>query len=553
MKSCVPLHDCRGSGTDSRRPVTPILSRDRQGAVVKFFVALSFLAVPGLAQPCDGLKSINLSETTVTFAQAYAAGTFEPPGEAAQGQQAPVSYKDMPSFCRVTATIKPTADSDIRIEVWMPELGWNGKLLGNGNGGWTGSINPATLATGLRKHYATAMTDTGHEGGSGSFALGHPEKLIDFGYRATHEMTVKAKAIIAAYYGRAPDVSYFTGCSAGGKQGLTEAQLFPGDYNGIIAGAPGNNWTHMMAQIVWVAQAVHKDEASYIPPAKYPAIHEAALAACDARDGVKDGVINDPTKCKFDPKAIQCKGADGPSCLTAPQVEAARKIYSALKNPRTKQEIYPGFEPGSELGWGQFVAGPTPTTFATDLFKYVVFKNPDWDYKTLNFDSDIALADMIDHGTNNATDPNLKSYFERGGKLLQYHGWNDQLISPLNSVNYFVSVATGTSGVTTVTFGDGKAGARLPTGANNVVASYRLFMVPGMNHCQGGDGPSTFDMLGALEQWVERGETPTRIEASRIREGKIDRTRPLCPYPQLAIYNGKGSTDDAQNFTCKLK
>jgi feruloyl esterase len=397
------------------------------------------------------------------------------------------------------------------------------------------------------------MTDTGHEGGSGSFALGHPEKLIDFGYRATHEMTVKAKAIIAAYYGRAPDVSYFTGCSAGGKQGLTEAQLFPGDYNGIIAGAPGNNWTHMMAQIVWVAQAVHKDEASYIPPAKYPAIHEAALAACDARDGVKDGVINDPTKCKFDPKAIQCKGADGPSCLTAPQVEAARKIYSALKNPRTKQEIYPGFEPGSELGWGQFVAGPTPTTFATDLFKYVVFKNPDWDYKTLNFDSDIALADMIDHGTNNATDPNLKSYFERGGKLLQYHGWNDQLISPLNSVNYFVSVATGTSGVTTVTFGDGKAGARLPTGANNVVASYRLFMVPGMNHCQGGDGPSTFDMLGALEQWVERGETPTRIEASRIREGKIDRTRPLCPYPQLAIYNGKGSTDDAQNFTCKLK
>jgi feruloyl esterase len=309
----------------------------------------------------------------------------------------------------------------------------------------------------------------------------------------------------------------------------------------------------MMAQIVWVAQAVHKDEASYIPPAKYPAIHEAALAACDARDGVKDGVINDPTKCKFDPKAIQCKGADGPSCLTAPQVEAARKIYSALKNPRTKQEIYPGFEPGSELGWGQFVAGPTPTTFATDLFKYVVFKNPDWDYKTLNFDSDIALADMIDHGTNNATDPNLKSYFERGGKLLQYHGWNDQLISPLNSVNYFVSVATGTSGVTTVTFGDGKAGARLPTGANNVVASYRLFMVPGMNHCQGGDGPSTFDMLGALEQWVERGETPTRIEASRIREGKIDRTRPLCPYPQLAIYNGKGSTDDAQNFTCKLK
>jgi feruloyl esterase len=182
-----------------------------------------------------------------------------------------------------------------------------------------------------------------------------------------------------------------------------------------------------------------------------------------------------------------------------------------------------------------------------------VFKNPDWDYRTLNFDSDIALADMVDHGTNNATDPNLKSYFERGGKLLQYHGWNDQLIAPLNSVNYFVSVAAGTSGGTAVTLGDAKAGAKSPSGSNNVIASYRLFMVPGMSHCQGGDGPSTFDMLGALEQWVERGEAPGRIEASRIRDGKIDRTRPLCPYPQLAIYNGKGSTDDAQNFTCKLK
>lgn len=528
--------------------------RMKSNALAKCLAVAACFAARAFAQPCDGLKSLNLSETTVTFAQAYAAGTFDPPGETTQGKQAPVSYKDMPSFCRVTATIKPTSDSDIRIEVWMPELGWNGKLLGNGNGGWTGSINPATLATGLRKHYATAMTDTGHEGGSGSFALAHPEKLIDFGYRSTHEMTVKAKAIIAAYYGRPPDVSYFTGCSAGGKQGLTEAQLFPGDYNGIIAGAPGNNWTHMMAQIVWVAQAVHKDEASYIPPEKYPAIHEAALAACDARDGVKDGVIDDPTKCKFDPKAIQCKGANNSSsCLTAPQVEAARKIYSALKNPRTKQEIYPGFEPGSENGWGQFVAGPTPTAFATDLFKYVVFNNPDWDYKTLNFDTDIALADMIDHGTNNATDPNLKSYFERGGKLLQYHGWNDQLIAPLNSVNYFVSVAASTSGAAAVTFGNGKAGAKLPSGSSNVLASYRLFMVPGMSHCQGGDGPSTFDMLGALEQWVERGEAPARIEASRIRDGKVDRTRPLCPYPQVAVYNGKGSTDEAENFTCKIK
>ncbi|HEY1759664.1 MAG TPA: tannase/feruloyl esterase family alpha/beta hydrolase [Bryobacteraceae bacterium] len=491
------------------------------------------LAAPVFAQPCDGLKSLNLSETTIDSATAYASGAFEP-------------AKDLPAFCRVTATVKPTADSDIKIEVWMPEAGWNGKLEGNGNGGWTGSINPATLAVGLRRKYATAMTDTGHEGGSGSFALGHPEKLIDFGYRSTHEMTVKAKAIIAAYYGRPPDLAYFNGCSAGGKQGLTEAQLFPGDYNGIISGAPGNNWTHMMAQIVWVAQAVHKDEASYIPPEKYPAIHEAALAACDARDGVKDGVIDDPTRCKFDPKAIQCKGADGPSCLTAPQVEAARKIYSAVKNPRTKQEIYPGFEPGSEMGWGQFVAGPTPTAFATDLFKFVVFKNPDWDYKTLNFDTDIALADMIDNGTNNATDPNLKTYFERGAKLLQYHGWNDQLIAPLNSVEYYQSVERTLGGAA-------KNGVVDKSGAEHVRASYRLFMEPGMSHCQGGDGPSNFDMLSALEQWVEQGKAPDRIVAYHIKDGKTDRSRPLCPYPQVAVYNGKGSTDDDENFTCKVR
>jgi feruloyl esterase len=496
------------------------------------------LAAPVWAVSCEDLSSsIKLSDTTITSAEPVKAGAFTPAAPAAgnNAKQAPANYSDLPAFCRVTATIKPTSDSDIQIEVWMPAMNWNGKLEGNGNGGWTGSINPATLAVGLRRGYATAVTDTGHEGGSGSFALGHPEKLIDFGYRSTHAMTLNAKAIVKAFYGREPGISYFNGCSAGGKQGLTEAQLFPGDYSGIISGAPGNNWTHMMAQIVWVAQAVHQDEASYIPPAKYPALHQAAVAACDAKDGLKDGVIDDPTKCKFDPKAIQCKGADSPSCLTAPQVEAARKIYSPLKNPRTRQEIYPGFEPGSELGWGQFVAGPTPTTFATDLFKYVVFKNPDWDYKTLNYDSDIALADMIDNGIDNATDPNLKGYFERGGKLLQYHGWSDQLIAPMNSPNYYASVEKAMGNTA------------------KVKDSYRLFMAPGMSHCQGGEGPSNFDMLTALEQWVEQGKAPDRIVASHMTGGKADRTRPLCPYPQVAVYNGKGSTHDAQNFTCKVR
>ncbi len=535
----------------------------------KRLAILFVLSLPVYAATCEDLKSLSLADTAIDTAESIAAGAFKP-AAAANAKQAAPNFSDLLAFCRVAATIKPTPDSDIKIEVWMPAKDWNGKLEGNGNGGWTGSITPATLATGLRRKYATAMTDTGHEGGSGSFALGHPEKLIDFGYRSTHAMTVAAKQIVAAFYGRAPGISYFNGCSAGGKQGLAEAQLFPTDYQGIISGAAANNWTHMMAQIVWVAQAVHKDQASFIPANKLPQLHDSAVAACDARDGVKDGVIDDPTKCKFDPKVIECKGKDTPACLTAAQVEAARKIYSPVRNPRTKAEIYPGFEPGSELGWSQFVAGQTPTTFATDEFKFVVFKNPDWDYKTMNFDGDVALADIADGKINNATDPNLKTFFEHGGKLIQYHGWNDQLIAPMNSVNYYLSVekamaeegkASEAEKAEPPRFENDKGGkaakertAPPPSEAlANVTNSYRLFMAPGMNHCQGGDGPSNFDMLTALEQWVESGAAPDRVVASHMTNGQADRTRPLCPYPQVAVYNGKGSTDDAQNFTCRVR
>jgi feruloyl esterase len=284
---------------------------------------------------------------------------------------------------------------------------------------------------------------------------------------------------------------------------------------------------------MWVAQAVHKDEAAYIPPEKYPLIHNAVVEKCDALDGVKDGILEDPTRCQFDPKVLECKGADGPACLTAPQVEAARKIYSGAINPRTKQQIFPGLEPGSELDWN-VLASPKPFGIGDDFFKYVVFKDPSWDYKTLNFDSDIALAAKTDNGLINATDPNLKAYFAHGGKLLQYHGWSDWQISPLNSVNYYQSVLE--------TMG----------GASKVQDSYRLFMAPGMGHCGGSEGPNNFDMLGALEQWAEKAKPPAQIVASRIKNGKVERTRPLCPYPQIAKYKGTGSTDDTANFACAL-
>jgi feruloyl esterase len=287
-----------------------------------------------------------------------------------------------------------------------------------------------------------------------------------------------------------------------------------------------------MAGSLWVAHATLKNQASFIPPSKYPLLNKAALEACDGLDGLKDGVIENPLICHFDPKVLECKGEDSPTCLTAAQVEAARKIYAPAKNPITGKEIYPGLEPGSETGWGALAGGPNPFGVAADHFKYVVFKDPNWDWRTLDFDKDVALADKLDNGTINATDPNLKAFQARGGRLIMYHGWNDQLIAPQNAVNYYKSVA----GV---------------IGAKKTDDFLRLFMVPGMTHCAGGPGPSSFDALTALEQWVEQGKSPDKITASHSTQGKVDRTRPLCPYPQVAQYKGSGSTDDASNFVCK--
>jgi feruloyl esterase len=494
--------------------------KDQKRIICVAALALA-LGAPMGAATCESLSSLALPNTTITMAQS--ASGFGQTGIAAT----------LPEFCRVAATIRPTNDSDIRMEVWLPaDEGWNGKLEANGNGGWSGSINPQALAVGLLRGYATAMSDLGHEGRSANFALGHPEKLVDFGYRAAHEMTIAAKAIVSSYYGRAAKFSYWTGCSAGGRSALMEAQRFPDDYDGIIAGAPGLNWTGRAILSVWVAQAAHKSEAAYIPPSKYPLIHQAVLQACDASDGVKDGVLEDPTRCHFDPAELQCKDADGPECLTAPQVETARAIYATVVNPRSKQAIIHGFEPGSELGWAT-MAGPQPFAIGDDLFKYVVFQDPGWDYKTFNFDSDVERTAKAENGLLNAMNPNLRAFIGRGGKLIQYHGWSDPQIAPFSSVEYYRSVLDAMGG------------------AASVQGSYRLFMAPGMAHCGGGDGASAFDMLRPLEQWVENGKAPDRIEASRIRNGNTDRTRPLCPYPQVAVYKGTGSTDSAANFVCK--
>jgi feruloyl esterase len=467
--------------------------------------------------------------------------TTEPAGAALPANVNRV-IREVPAFCRVAATLKPSSDSDIKIEVWMPTSAWNGKFQAVGNGGWAGTItyevppngSLGSLATALRGGYATASTDTGHvgTGGDGSFAPGHPEKVIDFGYRAVHDMTVAAKAIIAAYYRRGPRLSYWNGCSTGGRQGLMEAQRYPADYDGILAGAPANYWTHLMAGTVNVAHATLKDAASYIPRGTYPVIHRAVLAACDGRDGVKDGVLEHPLSCGFDPQVLQCKGGDSASCLTEPQIEAVRRIYAPARNPRTGEEIFPGLERGSETGWGPLAGGPQPFGIVASYFNSLVFKNPSWDFKIFDFDRDVERIDRTDGPTFNAIDPDLKAYFGRGGKLLMYHGWNDALIAPRNSINYYTSTLTASGGI------------------DQVSNSIRLFMVPGMNHCVGGDGTSTFDGIAALDRWVEQKTPPQQIPASHLTDGKIDRTRPLCPYPQVARYRGTGSTDEAANFAC---
>jgi feruloyl esterase len=493
------------------------------------------------ASTCESLTGLKLKNTTITMAETVAAGAFSSPLPAPKGKQ-PQSFRNLPAFCRVGATLTPVADSEIKIEVWLPETGpgkgWNGNLQSVGNGAWAGTISYPAMGTALTAGYATASTDTGHTGGDpATFVPGHPEKVIDFSYRAVHEMTVAAKAIINARYGANPKYSYWNGCSTGGRQALTEAQRYADDYDGIIAGAAAINTTHLQGAQVWSAQVVHKDEASYIPPSKYAVLHASVLEACDELDRVKDGVLENPLKCHFDPQKLLCKDADGPSCLTAPQVEAARQIYAGPRNSQGKS-LFPGLERGSETGWAT-LSGAKPMALADETYKYLVFQDAGWNYLNFNAERDIATGDKTAGALMNSIDPNLRPLFSRGGKVLMYHGWADPGIAPQNSVNYYDSVVAELS--------------KDKLGKAAVSNSIRLFMVPGMGHCQGGDGTSTFSMIDAISTWVEHGKAPDRIEASRVRAGKADRTHPLCPYPQVAVYNGSGSTDESANFSCKVQ
>lgn len=514
------------------------------------FAAVAIAPMLSAQQPCEKLAGLQLPHTSITSAKQVAEGPLSVPGPFGGATTFPVAAR-----CVVDGVAKPTSDSEIRFELWLPASGWNGKYEQAGNGGWAGAIPTQSLIEPLRRGYAVAATDDGHQAGGtdAAWAMGHPQRLIDFGYRAVHETRLQAEAIIRAFYGKDPARNYFVGCSDGGREALMEAQRYPADFDGIVAGAPANNWSHLFAGFIWNEKALLNDAEGSLTPAKLEVLQNAVLARCDALDGVKDGLIEDPRLCHFDPSVVACKNGDGPDCLTAPQVEAVRKIYAGPKNPRTGTQIFPGYPPGTEAvagTWSLWIAPQQAQRaiqffFGNSYFGQVVFDNPKWDFRTFDFDQDVATADKKTAAILNSTNPDLRAFEKRGGKLIQYHGWGDAAISPLNSIRYYGSVEKFFA----------KNDARVDVGD-----FYRLFLVPGMAHCSGGAGPNSFgnggaqanvdaehDIVTALDRWVEQKTAPAEL----IGTGK-GLTRPLCPYPQVARYQGAGDTNAAANFTCAV-
>lgn len=514
------------------------------------------------ASSCQQLQALALPQVTIDSAESVAAGSFIdqnmdwlPPAQ-------------LPAHCRVRGTIRPSADSDIKFEVWMPASGWNGKLQGIGNGGYAGKINRGGgLVQAVQRGYAGVSTDTGHTGEDAetTWAKGHPEKVIDYAHRAVHLMTVNAKSIVKAYYGAAPKRSYFAACSNGGRQALMSAQRYPDDYDGIIAGAPANDWTGLMFGFIWNTQAQLASPAGFIPASKSAAVQQAVLAQCDRLDGVPDGVIGAPRSCNFDPRRLLCKGQDSDACLTAPQIDTLQRIY---RGPHTSKglRLFSGFTPGVEVGvlpgsgWDGWVFGDEAGNaiqahFALNTMRNVFGKGDDWNFGSFDFDREPPALVEKYAPILSATDPDLSRFVDRGGKLILFHGWADAAIPPLNTVKYYESaVAT--------------------MGAKKSDSSLRLFMVPGLQHCFPGVGawnigglsaaaqpadPAT-DLSAALERWVEQGVAPQSVRALEpkdplaglfdARRGEVVTSALVCAWPKRAKWNGSGRTSDAANYAC---
>jgi feruloyl esterase len=520
-----------------------------------------------LPKACElsAFAALRLEGARILSAQAVAAGRFTPPQA-----QAPLS--GLPAFCRIRAVATPSSDSLINFEVWVPGPStWNGKLVATGNGGYGNMLSFRDMSYALRHGYATLGGDTGHQSSTSDdllWGFKHPEKIVDWGQRSIHAITVPAKQIVAALQVRTVRRAYFYGCSTGGHQAYAEMQRYPGDFDGLIAGAPGNNRVRLNVGFLWQFLSNHRpnDNATpIIPASKLAAITRAAVAACDANDGVKDDVVDDPRSCRFDPATIQCRPAPTPdraaergdaSCLTGDQVAALNKMYAGPKNPRTGTQLYPGWPPTSEAltlgpggavtsGWQQYWGTTEPTR--ANFWRYWVFENPQWNWWTFDFDRDLATAEAKVGVLVDQVGANLSAFKARGGKAIVYHGWQDPVVNPIDTISYYEKLV------------------ELQGSLDETATFFRLFLVPGLGHCSGATGATNFgnpnapppkvdadhDLLSALDRWVETGTAPDRIVASRIVNGAVVRSRPLCPYPRKAVYRGQGSTDDAANFACR--
>lgn len=539
-------------------------------ALLPCTAAFSQTAKPAVS--CESLAKLAMAEVTITMAQPVAAGKFRGP-PVADTQLAPLTpnsaaahpfpspdYSPNPAFCRVAATLKPSGDSDIKMEIWLP-LNWNGKFMGAGNFGWAGDIRYDGLMYGLRNGYAVASNDTGHTrdtGQTAEFAVGHPEKVIDYGWRANHAMTLDSKAIIKAYYGAAPKHSYWVGCSLGGEQGMMEVQRFPLDYDGVLVGQPPWPLVNMNAQQMYQAVLARDNPTGLLTPQKTVLIQNAITKHCASEVDLKLGYLEDPDGCHFDPSILLCKGADSDSCLTAAQLDMVTKLHDGLTNTRTGARIThapEGWGNGPSLtsmtgfggvaapapgrgggggpggpggaaprggGGGLGAAGPgEPMGVALALYKYLIFQDTNWDWKTLDFNRDVPLGERVLSTVFTVENPNLKEFFDHGGKLILYEDTPETL-------NFYKDVLK-----------------TVGPAANN---SIRVFNMPGMAHCSGGAGCDTFDKLGVIDKWVEGGPAPDRIVAMKSTDSKV--THPICAYPKVARYKGSGELTDAESFVC---
>jgi feruloyl esterase len=504
---------------------------------IAFLASFALFSIPAAAQQsCESLASIKIPNVTIISAKAGEPG-FELPAQSVMTKVPPRQVKA--PFCRIQAFSAPTSDSHIGIEVWLPvAANWNGKFLAAGNPGFIGGLSSSGLAGIMETGYVVAGTDTGHvdaDMNSGfQWAIGHPEKWADWGYRAVHEMVVVTKTVAEKYYGKPIKYSYWNSCHNGGNQGLNEAQRYPGDFDGIVASDPAYWISHLQPGSLYVSWVALKDGVggqSYIPPDKVTLLNKAAIAACDENDGLKDGLITDPTRCKFDPASIQCKGADAPDCLTAGQVDTAKKIYAGAKF-KDGTTIYSGFEPGSELNWN-FMIEKEPFSVNINYFKGMVFQDPNWDFRTFDVDRDTRLAIERTAKYVDGNNPDLRPFKKAGGKLIIVSSWNSLALPPRQVAEYYKSVE------------------KVMGGPAQTQDFARLFSIPGAGGCVVGPDFKAFE---AMQEWVEKGKAPDQITYSHRegggRGGKVYRTRPVCAYPKVAQYKGSGDINDAVNFTC---